>query len=133
QLFQQRARAVRPDFEVTEANAGAVAEICYRLDGLPLAIELAAAKVKFMSPQDILRQPLLMVLTGGPRDKGQWQQTIQATIAWSYDLLTPAEQELFRCLSVFARGCTLDTAQAVCGGDARQIMAGIGGLVNKSL
>ncbi|RIK32051.1 MAG: hypothetical protein DCC55_36700, partial [Chloroflexi bacterium] len=116
QLFIQRARAVKPDFVVDNASAPAVAEICIRLDGLPLAIELAAARIKFFSPQALLRQLLsssaLQVLRHGARDMPERHQTLRRAIAWSYDLLTPDEQALFRRLAIFVGGFTLEAASA---------------------
>ena len=120
-LFIQRARAVKPDFAVTNENAPAVAEICHRLDGLPLAIELAAARVKLLSPQRMLsrlgtaKRQGLDLLTGGSRDLPPRQQTLRAAIAWSYDLLPEEEKSLFRRLAIFVGGCTLEDAEAVCG------------------
>src|SRR6266403_1731379 len=115
-LFVQRATAAKPDFELNRENASAVAEICARLDGLPLAIELAAARVKVLSPSSMLTRltSRLQLLTGGSRDLPQRQQTLRAAIDWSYDLLDAAEQKLFRRLSVFVGGCTLEGAEAVC-------------------
>jgi predicted ATPase/class 3 adenylate cyclase/sugar phosphate isomerase/epimerase len=114
-LFIERARAARPGFSVTNETAPAVAEICARLDGLPLAIELAAARAKILSPQAMLARldQRLKLLTGGARDLPARQQTLRDAIAWSYDLLTPAEQTLFRRLAVFAGGCTLEAAEAI--------------------
>ncbi len=123
-LFTQRAAAVKRDFEVTPQNALAVAEICHRLDGLPLALELAAARIRVMPPQDMLARLAgvagyrpLHLLTRGPTDLPARQQTLRATIAWSYSLLEPREQALFRRLGVFAGGCTLAAAEAVCADD----------------
>jgi predicted ATPase len=137
-LFLQRAVAVKPEFELTQENASAVAEICARLDGLPLAIELAAARVKVLSPSSMRTRltSRLQLLTGGARDMPERQQTLRAAIDWSYDLLTPAEQKLFRRLSVFVGGCTLEGAEAVC--DARgdldlDLLDGMASMVDKSL
>jgi len=117
-LFVQRARDVSPDFQLTATNTGDVAEICRRLDGLPLAIELAAARIKLLPPRAMLGRldNRLSLLTGGPRDLPTRQQTLRDTIAWSYDLLSDEERRLFRRLAVFVGGCTLDAAEAV-GGD----------------
>jgi predicted ATPase/class 3 adenylate cyclase len=138
ELFIERATAVRADFAVTNANAPAVAEICHRLDGLPLAIELAAARVKVLTPQAMLArlEHRLTLLTGGPRDLPARQQTLRATIAWSYDLLTEAERALFRRLAVFVGGWTLDAAAAVCDPDGNlglDVLDGVASLVDKSL
>jgi predicted ATPase/DNA-binding CsgD family transcriptional regulator len=114
-LFAERARAVRPTFQIEAGNAAAVAEICRRLDGLPLAIELAAAWIRLLSPDALvarLAQRLLDVPLGA-RDLPARQHTIRAAIAWSYDLLGPGDQTLFRRLAVFAGGCTLEAAEAV--------------------
>ena len=115
-LFIHRARAVRHDFQVTPANAAIIAEICTRLDGLPLALELAAARIKLLSPQALLARldRRLQVLTGGARDLPERQRTLRATIEWSYDLLDAQEQRLFRRLAVFVGGCTLEATQAMC-------------------
>ncbi len=116
-LFIQRAQLVKPDFAVTNANAAAVAEICARLDGLPLAIELAAARIKLLPPQAMLAKlgRRLSLLTGGARDQPQRQQTLRGAIDWSYNLLTEDERRLFSRLSVFVGGCTIEAAEAVGG------------------
>jgi predicted ATPase/DNA-binding SARP family transcriptional activator len=135
QLFVQRARAVAPDFSLTQRNSAAVASICVRLDGLPLAIELAAARVKLLSPQAILPRlgERLALLTGGPRDMPLRHRTLRATIDWSYELLRPEERELFRRLSVFVGGCTLEAAQAVAGKSHQEVLEGITSLVDRSV
>jgi predicted ATPase/class 3 adenylate cyclase/Tfp pilus assembly protein PilF len=114
-LFVARAQAVQPNFAVDTANTPAVAEICHRLDGLPLAIELAAARVRMLPPPALLARldKRLPLLTGGARDAPERQRTLRATIAWSHDLLAPEERVLFRRLAVFAGGCTLEVAEAV--------------------
>ena len=137
-LFVQRATAVKPDFELNRENATAVVEICARLDGLPLAIELAAARVKVLSPS-AMRTRLasrLQLLTGGARDLPQRQQTLRSAIDWSYDLLSAAEQKLFCRLAVFVGGCTLEGVEAVCDtkGDLNlDLLDGTESLVDKSL
>src|SRR5215217_8380165 len=114
-LFVERAQAVKPGFTVTTANAPAVAEICHRLDGLPLAIELAAALVKLLPPHALLQrlEKRLPLLTRGARDLPARQQTMRDAIAWSHDLLTPEEQTLFQRLAVFVGGFTLEAAEGV--------------------
>ena len=117
-LFVQRAHTILPSFQLTPVNARAIAEVCVRLDGLPLAIELAAARVKLLPPQVLLARlsQRLQVLTGGPRSLPVRQQTLRSTIQWSYDLLEPQEQALFHLLSVFVGGWTLEAAEALCQG-----------------
>jgi predicted ATPase/serine/threonine protein kinase len=137
-LFIKRATAVKPDFRLNEGNASAVVEICARLDGLPLAIELAAARTKLLSPS-AMRTRLasrLQLLTGGARDLPARQQTIRQAIDWSYDLLSAPEQKLFRRLSVFVSGCTLEAVESVC--DTKQdleldVLDGMASMVDKSL
>lgn len=134
QLFVDRAAAVRPDFRVTRDNAAIIAEICARLDGLPLAIELAAARIRVLPPSAILARLDQSLLAGGARDRPERQQTMRAAIAWSYDLLEPECQRLFRRLAVFAGGFTLEAAEAVCDPDGSQlVLAGLTELVEQSL
>ncbi len=115
QLFVKRARNARPDFELSNADAAVVSEICRKLDGLPLALELAAARMKILSPQEVLSKldDRLGFLTGGARDLPGRQQTMRCAIEWSYDLLSKAEKEIFAELSVFEGGFTYNDAQAV--------------------
>jgi predicted ATPase/DNA-binding winged helix-turn-helix (wHTH) protein len=138
ELFVQRATAVRPDFAVTSESAPAIEKICSRLDGLPLAIELAAARTKVLSPCDMLDrlQNRLQLLSGGALDLPERQQTLRKTIDWSYDLLNEAERKLFRRLSVFVGGCTLEAAEAVCntGRDlGTDLLEGFSSLLGKNL
>lgn len=107
ELFARRAQAVRPDFEVTGTNAVQVAQICHRLDGLPLAIELAAARIRLLPPETMLARLELRILTGGARDAPARQKTLKSTIEWSYNLLEGGEQRLFRHLAVFVGGAVL--------------------------
>ncbi len=142
-LFIARARSVRPDFQVDNDNAPAVAEVCARLDGLPLAIELAAARIKLLSPQAMLArlQSRLDLFGGGvARDLPARQQTLRGAIAWSYDLLDEESRRLFRRLSVFVGGFVLEAAEAICGpapegsaGPASDVLEGLGALVDQSL
>ncbi len=135
-LFVQRASSAKPDFHLTESNASAVAEICARLDGLPLAIELAAARVKLFTPQAMLERldQRLDWLTAGPRDRPDRQRTLRATIDWSYDLLDAGEKLLFSRLAVFAGGWTLGSAAAVCQvEDPPCILEGVASLLDKGL
>jgi predicted ATPase/DNA-binding CsgD family transcriptional regulator len=140
-LFVLRAQAVQPAFELTEANAHTIADICVRLDGLPLALELAAARSKLLPPQALLKRlkHRLSVLTGGARDLPARQQALRNTLQWSYDLLSQEEKRLFRWLAVFVGGCTLEAAEVVCQvgqGDSTQVfpvLERIASLLDKSL
>jgi predicted ATPase len=138
QLFVERARAVRADFELTPENADAVLELCIRLDGLPLAIELATARLALFSPQALVDRlnDRLDLLTGGARDAPERQRTLRDTIGWSYELLPADEQRLLALLAVFA-GATLEAVEAVAeralGMEATDVLDGLGSLVNKSL
>ena len=138
ELFLARATAVKPDFRLTSENARAIAEICGRLDGLPLAIELAAARAKILTPQALLARldSRLKLLVAGARDLPSRQQTMRGAIAWSYDLLSEDEKKLFRRLAVFVRGAELKTIAAVCdlAGDLQiDVLDGVASLVDKSL
>ena len=138
ELFGQRAAAVLPDFAITSENSSSIHKICSRLDGLPLAIELAAARIKVLSPGAILErlQSPLQLLTGGALDLPERQQTIRKTIDWSHSLLNASEQRLFRRFSVFAGGCTFEAAEAVCnpGGDlGGDLFETLSSLVDKNL
>jgi predicted ATPase/DNA-binding CsgD family transcriptional regulator len=139
-LFLQRAQAVKPAFQLTAINARAIAEICVRLDGLPLAIELAAARIKLFSPQALLKrlEHRFQVLTSGAQDAPVRQQTLRNAIEWSYNLLHVEEQLLFRRLAVFVGGCTLEALGALCSflddGDAVvQVLDGVTSLLDKNL
>ncbi|MDQ2902218.1 MAG: tetratricopeptide repeat protein [Chloroflexota bacterium] len=137
-LFTQRAQAVNPNFQLTVSNASAIAEILARLDGLPLAIELAAARMKLLSPDALLARlsQRLQVLTSGIRDVAVRQQTLRNTIEWSYLLLDAQEQQLFERLSIFAGGCTLEAVEAVCAaldGEVGPALDTISSLLDKSL
>ena len=137
-LFVTRAQAVRPDFQLTDGNAGAVAAICLRLDGLPLAIELAAARLRYFSPSQVLAQldHALSVLSAGARDLPARQQTLRGAIAWSYLLLPGQEQQLFRRLAVFVGSCDVQAATVICTAASPfegEILEGLLSLVDKSL
>ncbi len=137
-LFVSRAQAVKHDFALTKENASAITAICSRLDGLPLAIELAAARIKLLSPSAMLTrlENRLSLLTGGARDLPTRQQTLRNTVDWSHGLLNDAEQKLFRRLSVFAGGCTLEGVEAVCdtkGDLGLDVLDGMASMVDKSL
>ncbi|MFW9975291.1 MAG: tetratricopeptide repeat protein [Candidatus Thorarchaeota archaeon] len=122
QLFIQRAQSVKPDFRVTNENAPAIAEICYRLDGLPLAIELASARIRMLSPNALLQrlEHSFEVLRSGTRDSPERQQTLYSAIEWSYNLLNEHEKRLLRRLSVFVGGWTFEAADAICNADDDQ-------------
>jgi predicted ATPase len=140
-LFIERAQAAQDAFTVTVANAPAIADICARLDGLPLAIELAATRVRVLPPEALLARlsAQLNLLTGGARDLEERQQTMRATIAWSEGLLAPGERILFRRLSVFVGSCTLEAAEAVCAAPVGpaplglNVLEGLSALVDHSL
>jgi predicted ATPase len=140
-LFVERAHAVAPGFELTDANAGAVAEICRRLDGLPLAIELAAARVRLLPPQELASRldQRFSLLTGGARDLPERQRTLRNTLDWSYGLLPAGEQALFAQVGVFAGPFSLPAAEAVCApgegqaGGPGEVMEMLGSLVESSL
>ncbi len=137
-LFLERAREVQPTLQLTAVTAPLITEICRRLDGLPLALELAAARLKVLSLQALLERlsHRLAVLTGGPRDLPARQQTLRDTIAWSYSLLSDAEQHLFRLLCVFVGGCDLSAVEAVystLGGERAQVLDGVTSLLDKHL
>jgi predicted ATPase/DNA-binding CsgD family transcriptional regulator len=137
-LFLQRAQAINPDFHMTPKNAKAIAEICVRLDGLPLALELAAARTKLLPPQALLTrlERRLHILISTAQDIPARQRTLRNALAWSYDLLNPQEQEIFRQVSVFIGGFTLDAAEAVCNighGGELFVLDNLASLMDKSL
>jgi len=135
-LFVERAHAAQPNFSLTKDNASFVTEICRRLDGLPLALELAAARIKLLSPQAILSRldDKLKLLTGGARDLPSRHQTLRNTLEWSYGLLNQEEKTLYARLSVFVGGFTLEAAEAVCNADGKlDILEGLTALVDNSL
>ena len=138
QLFVARARSVRPGFELTDGNAPAVARITARLHGMPLAIELAAARIKLLSPEQIVDrlEGHLSLLTSGSRDLPERQQTLRGAIAWSYDLLDPGTRRLLNRLAVFVGGCELELADRVCGPASElgvDVLDGVGTLIDQSL
>ncbi|HZS94318.1 MAG TPA: tetratricopeptide repeat protein, partial [Chloroflexota bacterium] len=134
-LFVQRAEAAKPNFQLTAGNAPTIAEICARLDGLPLALELAAARIKLFAPEALLKrlEKRLAILSGGAVDAGKRQETLRNTIDWSYRLLTESEQRLFRRLAVFAGGCTIESAEATVGEAGNDVFEGLSSLVDQSL
>jgi predicted ATPase/DNA-binding SARP family transcriptional activator len=134
-LFAARARAVDPEFELHDGNAAAVAHVCERLDGLPLAIELAAARSKLLPPEAMSRRldQALDLLVGGGHDLPDRQRTLRATLEWSHGLLSEDERTLFARLAVFAGGWTLEAAEAVCGGDGLDVFQTLASLVDESL
>jgi predicted ATPase/class 3 adenylate cyclase len=137
-LFVERARTVKPGFALTERNAPAVAEICRRLDGLPLALELAAARIRILTPEAILErlERRLPLLVGGATDLPMRQQTLRGAIDWSYDLLEASERRLFERLAVFAGGWSIETADAICNPEAElgiETLDGLTALADKSL
>jgi predicted ATPase/DNA-binding SARP family transcriptional activator len=137
-LFVERAKAVKPAFALDDDSAREAAEICARLDGLPLALELAAARTSILSPAALLARldSRLTTLSVGARDRPARQRTLRATLDWSYDLLDSSEQTLFARLSVFAGGCRIEAAEAICDPDAElesDIFEGLSSLVEKSL
>jgi predicted ATPase len=136
-LFIDRGSEISSDFRLTESNAGAVVEICRRLDGLPLAIELAAAWIRVLPPYELMNrlEHRLTLLTDGPPDLPVRQQTLRATIDWTHELLNSAEQALFRRLSIFVGGCSLEAARDVAGGANLDIdvLVGLKSLVSNSL
>lgn len=134
-LFVERARASKDGFALTPQNADAVTEVCRRLDGLPLALELAAARLRILSPEALLERldHALNVLKSGPRDSAERHQTLRATIDWSHALLTESEQRLFRRMAVFVGGCTLADVEAVCAGPNETSFEELESLVDKAL
>ncbi|HEU0003479.1 MAG TPA: LuxR C-terminal-related transcriptional regulator [Ktedonobacteraceae bacterium] len=139
-LFLERALAIKPDLSLTKANMQAIATICVNLEGIPLAIELAAARVKLLPPQALLRQLTktrrFEILTGGTRDAPERQQTLRNTLAWSYNLLDQTEQQLFRLISIFVGGCTLEAIESISEtmiGEAEPVLDTLAALIDKSL
>jgi predicted ATPase/DNA-binding SARP family transcriptional activator len=134
-LFAARAGAVDPGFQLDDENVAAVVEVCARLDGLPLAIELAAARTKLLPPEQMSRRldRALDLLVGGAQDLPGRQRTLRATLEWSHGLLSEDERALFARLGVFSGGWTLEAAEAVCGGDGRDVLGTLASLVDESL
>jgi predicted ATPase/transcriptional regulator with XRE-family HTH domain len=134
-FFLERARAVKPAFALTEENASAIVEICRRLDGLPLALELAAPRLRLFPPEALLArlEHRFDLLTGGAGDRPSRQRTLRDAIDWSYGLLTPEEQSLFARLGVFVGGCTIEAAEAVCNPEGGDLLERLTSLVEKSL
>ena len=135
ELFVERGRSTRGSFALTPENEDAVAAVCRRLDGLPLALELAAARLRLLSPEALLERldHALQVLTSGSRDTPERQQTLRATIDWSHSLLEESEQRLFRSMAVFAGGCTIADVEAVCADPGENVLDELESLVDKAL
>ena len=134
-LFVERARQAKPAFALTPENARAVAAVCRKLEGLPLALELAAARVKLLTPAAMLDRlgERLKLLTGGARDLPRRQQTMRGAVDWSYDLLDERDRAVLRRLAVFSGGCTLEAAEAVCGLQGEDVLDALGSLIDNSL
>ncbi len=134
-LFMERAGSCDPGFTVAESNGSVVAQVCHRLDGNPLAIELAAARAKVLTPHEIAERlnDQFRLLRGGPRDAPTRHHSLHAAISWSYDLLTAEEQQLFRRLAIFRGGIALESAEAVCGEGDVDVLDGLSSLIDKSL
>lgn len=134
-FFVERAQDIKPDFKLTEANAADVAEICRRLDGLPFAIELAAARIKLFEPQTILTRlsDSLRFLTGGGKELPERRQTMRGAILWSYDLLEEGEKQVFKRLAIFAGGFTIDSAEAIGADSGAEILDTVSSLLDKNL
>ena len=134
-LFVDRAKMAKSGFELTANNASAIVAVCRRLDGLPLAIELAAARVSLLSPEALLQRldHALDILTAGPRDRPDRQRTLRATIDWSHSLLTASEKRLFRRMAVFQGGCSLESIEATCSEDGDSVLDDLGSLVDEGL
>jgi tetratricopeptide (TPR) repeat protein len=133
QLFAERAAAVNPAFELEQVDGEVVAEICRRLDGVPLAIELAAPRMRLLTPGELLERLSERLALAGPRDAPARQQTLEATIAWSYELLDAAERRVFAHLAVFRGSFTIDAAEAVCADDDGRVVDNLASLLDKSI